>query len=132
MTDKKFEKDINKYLKSIRKMLICDNGIKNKFINDLKNEIHEYVYNKATINIQEIYEHFGTPKKISESFLQNTDIQNINKKIKLRKVFIVVCVLFLIFVGVSLAIALIDGHSSNNGYIVENITNTRSLNHFFN
>ena len=70
--------------------------------------------------MSEIYSHFGSPEDIAKTYLTNfLKPVDIRKALDKKRVLIIMAVIVLIILIVALAIALIDGHISNYGYVVE-------------
>ena len=119
--DKELRKGINKYIKEIKQNIICDFKTRNKFIADIKNSVYDFVECENIVAIDDIYNHFGTPQQIAKEFFLNADVKKIKRRMNFTKVVIVGVVIALLMFGTALVIELIDSHSSNHGYYVEEL-----------
>ena len=83
--------EIKAYLKQIKKELTCSNSLKNVFLNDFNNQIKSFVYDNDTYTMNDITNHFGTPKEIAYSFENHKDLQfykRIAKRYKITKIIV--------------------------------------------
>ena len=114
------KKELNAYFKKVDAQLLCDRKSKIVFLTDLKNDIDEFVQ-ESDADFDSIQATFGTPEEIAESFLKNTDIANIKKKMNVRKIILfallAVVLVYIIFVVAS----FIDVHTESHGYYEEGI-----------
>ncbi len=86
MTDKGFEKETKKYIKSIKSLLLCDMQTKRRFIKDFKDDLSGYIEDNNIADIKNVYAHFGTPEQVAKGFLETADIKNIKKKMNISKI----------------------------------------------
>lgn len=119
MTDKQLDKDIKNYIKEVKSLLICDYKTQNKFIGDIKCRLDEHIENGLIHNIDDVYKRMGTPQDIAKAFFENADVKKVKKKMNITKIILIGVIIALLMFAGALTIQVIDGNSSNNGYIVD-------------
>lgn len=120
MTDKGFEKETKKYIKSIKSLLLCDIQTKRRFIKDFKDDLSGYIEDNNIADIKNVYAHFGTPEQVAKGFLETADIKSIKKKMNIGKIIAAGIALALIIWATGVTIAVIDAHiDTTGGYGVE-------------
>lgn len=108
MTKNQINKDINKYLKRIKKELTCSSNLKYAFIHDYKEQINDYINENDNVIIGDIIDHFGNAKEIADSFKDINYDERLNKLakkymfIKIITIFLSVIIVIAIFIIVSL------------------------------
>ncbi len=120
----KIEKEIDAYVAEIKKNLICPASEQNRIIDDIKNNILEFVDKNNIADISKVYERFGDPKVIAGQFLEDVEPGKIKKAVNTRKVLIIAAIIIIAMVAVALVIAIINSHNSVNGYFVEGTLET--------
>lgn len=115
------KKELNTYFSNVEDLLLCDRKNKKVFLEDLKNDIDEFVQHEPEADFGSILSAFGTPAEIAESFLKNADIADIKKKMNIKKIvlfsLLAVVLVYVIFVVAS----FIDVHTEAHGYYEEGI-----------
>lgn len=115
------KKELNTYFSNVEDLLLCDRKNKKAFLEDLKNDIDEFVQHEPDVDFDSILSAFGTPEEIAESFLKNADIADIKKKMNVKKILLfsllAVVLVYVIFVIAS----FIDVHTEAHGYFEEGI-----------
>lgn len=113
-------KDIKNYLNDISRYLVCTKKQKKIILEDIEISVRDYIENANVKNMSEVYNHFGSPEDIAKTYLANfVKPSDIRKAISKKKVLIIVALIAFIILLVALTIALIDGHFTNSGYIIE-------------
>ena len=115
----KIEKEIDAYVTEIKKNLICPVSEQNKLIDDIKNNILDFVYENNITDISKVYEHFGDPKDIAGQFLTDIEPSKIKKAVNICKVLIIAAIIIIALIAITLAIELIDSHNEIRGNLVE-------------
>lgn len=128
MTDKQLDKDIKNYIKEVKSLLICDYKTQNKFIGDIKSRLDEHIENGLIHNIDDVYKRMGTPQDIAKAFFENADVKKVKKKMNITKIILIGIIAALLMLAGTLVIEIIDGHSSNNGYIVDEMVDGEEYN----
>ncbi|WP_461812631.1 DUF6120 family protein [Faecalimonas sp.] len=88
-----------KYLKEVSKRQEVKGNKGKKFIENLSNDVEEYLIENPQATYNEVVENFGTPQKIVDEFLLNQDSEDLLKNIKKKK-HIKIFVVFLIVICV--------------------------------
>lgn len=113
------KKEINKYLRKVKSLIICDFATKRKFIGDLKNNILDYVETGSVKSIDDIHKQFGTPEDIAKAFFENADIVKIKKKMSITRIILIAVIIALALWAGGIVTAVIDNHDQMTGYTVE-------------
>lgn len=93
--DNQFNKDLKKYKKRIKRMLLCSNSVAKKFFTDFDRELENYVEENNLSKIDEVYAQFGTAEDVARSFFELADIQKISKWVRLKTAILTVLVIAL-------------------------------------
>lgn len=115
----KIEKEIEAYMTEIKKNLICPTSEQNRIIDDIKNNILDFVDENNITDIDKVYEHFGDPKDIAGQFLEDVEPGKIKKAVNIRKVLIIAAIVIIAIIAVTLLITIINSHNSVNGHFVD-------------
>ena len=115
------QNELNAYYKQVDNLLLCDRKSKKAFMTELKNDIDEFVRQETNSDFNSILTTFGTPEEIAESFLKNSDIVSIKKKMNVKKM-VLFSLLAIVLVYVIFVIAsFIDVHTEAHGFFEEGI-----------
>lgn len=110
------------YIRSVQRLLPCDNAQKKRYLAPLEESIHTYLTEHSGATVDDLNEEFGTPEMVAASYLENTEPVQIKRKISNKTV--VVCLL-LIAVILTGTFAIIKYHqyrlikAAAEGYAVE-------------
>lgn len=111
---------MRKYLKDISKYLVCSGKQKKEILKNIEASVVDYVSDNNITDIQDVYKHFGNPEEIAKTYLGDiADPADVRKAIGKKKLLIIVALIALTILLVALTIALIDGHFTHSGYIIE-------------
>ena len=77
--------DVRRYKRRIKADLLCGTKQSKQFMADLSDAIDNYIEENAVARFAEVEEHFGAPEQIARSFLAETDIGVIRKKVRLKQ-----------------------------------------------
>ncbi len=96
---------IHLYLREISKEITCPRSAKNFFLEELKNRIEEFQAEEPNLRKELLYDKFGSPREVAESFLNQNDL---NKKLlySKKKLFVYQFIAFSLSVMLVLIIAL--------------------------
>lgn len=119
--------ELKAYYKEIEKLLVCDRKQKIAFMAELRANVEDYIAAVGETDIDSIRAEFGTPEKIAESFLSNSDALTIKKKIDVKKCIVIAVVVALLIYLAFVIISLIDVHTEAHGYIEEGIMMINTL-----
>ncbi len=115
------DSQLQKYYSDISKALICDRKQKTAFLEELKANIGEYLSATDEADMDMVVADFGTPEEIAKSFIENTGITAIKKKLDIKKYILIFLGLVLIIYLIFVAVSLIDVHIEAHGYLEEGI-----------
>ena len=115
----RINKEIDEYIAEIKKNLICSSSQKNTIINDLRNNIVNFVEENDIDDINKLYAQFGTPQDIANQSISDTEPQKIKKNYKHHRVIIIGVAVAVLIVAIVIIWAALDGHKSTDGYFVE-------------
>lgn len=125
MKHKPLNREINKYIISVKSYLICDWRTRQKFLKDLKNDINDFVDEKEDVTMDDIRDRFGEPEKISRSFLEGADLKKIKRRMNFGRTIIVgVVAALLIWLGALLFVEIHPYVEEPKTYIVEEVHDT--------
>lgn len=120
-------KQIKKYIKDCKKIFPFYGRKEKNFFNHFEENILEYYKDISVINYNDIVTHFGQPKDIMISYINNCDNDEIINKMNIRKILrnatIIISLIFI--VGLS-SIAIMEkitiDEIQNQEIITEDIT----------
>lgn len=104
-------KDVDIYIKNIKKQIPYKTKKLKLFLDDLKVSIEEYIESNQVSDISEIKEHFGNESEIAESFIGDTDIKTLKRKMSLKCLVVVLIIVIIAVWTIFLAATTI--HSNN-------------------
>ena len=110
------QKQINKYIKDIKKELLYGTKESRQFLKELKQNVTDYAEENQNADMAEVTEQFGKPKDIAATFFEQYGKEDIKKKVNIRRVVVVTALVALVMVAVSLIVALIDAHIDTENY----------------
>ncbi|MBR5427255.1 MAG: hypothetical protein IK118_02805 [Clostridia bacterium] len=115
------EKELQRYFKEIKKCLLCSTKLSRKFLSDLAQSVDQFVEAEPEADITAVKDHFGTPEQIAKSFLAETDIGYLRKKIRIRSIIMICTSIALAAWCIMVGISVVDNHMSAHGHGVEEI-----------
>ncbi len=108
----KTKKTIKRYIKEVKKQLRGDPSACRATAKMLKQTLYNVYYKRIDLTIYELYDRFGSPVEIANSFYQKTDVCEIRERNERFKwLALVLCIAATILTIVTINIA-IDGGSS--------------------
>ena len=113
------ETDVKKYKRRIKANLICSTEHSKRFLKELFDRIDDYIEQNPESDFSDIQDHFGTPEDIAKSFLVETDINIIRKKLRIKKAVTIGIIIALIIWGSCAAASAGKSHHYRSGYGVE-------------
>ena len=81
----KLAADVRRYKRRIKADLLCGTKQSKQFMADMSDAIDNYIEEHAVTRLAEVEEHFGAPEQIVRSFLAETDLSVIRKKVRLKQ-----------------------------------------------
>lgn len=113
---KALEKEIRKYKKRIKALLICDSKMAKSYLDGFENNIADFVENSGASSMQEIIAHFGEPEVVARAFFETADIRKVKRRINIKRVVIVGFLTAVVVWAVAVTCLAIDAYTSNHGY----------------
>lgn len=109
------ERELNKYLKQIKKHLVCKGAQRKAFMDSFEDNIDEYLKANSEADFAQLQKDMGTPEEIADGFLENESASHIKKRMSIAKwVAVGIAAVVVIYVCAVIS-ALIDAHNSHNG-----------------
>lgn len=78
-------KSCKEYIKEIKAMFPIKGRAERKYIKKLSNDVEEYCEDAGVISKEDLYENYGTPFNVVESYFTVTGISYVSKKLKISK-----------------------------------------------
>ena len=117
MIDKKLRNEINAYMLSVKKHIVCDSKTKKMFIDDFKNDVIDYIETENIMNMDSVYSHFGTAEDVVDEFLKTLSSDSIKKASNWKKIVLITAI---VVVAICLIFWLSVVIDLNHGHYVEN------------
>ncbi len=100
------QKEINRYIKDIKKELLYNSKQSREFLAGLRQNVCDFAAENENADIGAVKEHFGKPEEIAATFFEQYDKNEIKRKVNVRRVAVIVGIMmFLVFaIGVSVIV----------------------------
>lgn len=100
------QKEINRYIKDIKKELLYGTKESRQFLKELKQNVTDYAEENQNADMAQVTEQFGKPEDIAATFFEQYDKNEIKRKVNVRRVAVIVGIMmFLVFaIGVSVIV----------------------------
>lgn len=100
------QKEINRYIKDIKKELLYGTKESRQFLKELKQNVTDYAEENQNADMAQVTEQFGKPEDIAATFFEQYDKNEIKHKVNVRRVAVIVGIMmFLVFaIGVSVIV----------------------------
>lgn len=115
------EKYLKKYYARVSSLLLCSRKAKRTIMNELRENVTEWLAENEDARPEDILTVFGTPEQIAESVLHGADPAALKKKILLKRAVFVAILLALFIWAVFAVVGLIDVHTESHGYYEEGL-----------
>lgn len=116
------KRELNNYLKQIKKLNIYSGSRKKAFMNSFEDNIEEYLKANPDADLSKLQEEIGTPQEIANAFLENESAAGIKKRMSIGRFVKIAVIIALILLAFMVVFELIDAYKSNIGYTEETIT----------
>lgn len=120
--DRALAKEIQKYKKHVKALLICDSQTAKSYLSDLENGIADFVENSGATSIEEVITRFGEPEVVARAFFESADIRKIKRRMNIKRMLLVGVLLAVVIWAVAVSYLSIDAHLSMPGYFVETVS----------
>ena len=115
------QKEINRYIKDIKKELLYGTKESRQFLKELKQNVTDYAEENQNADMSQITEQFGKPEDIAVTFFEQYDKNEIKRKVNVRRVIIAAVVVVVLMVGSTLAFEIIDSYEETRGTFNETV-----------
>ena len=120
------QKQINKYIKDIKKELLYGTKESRQFLKELKQNVTDYAEENQNADMEQVTEQFGKPEDIAATFFEQYGKEDIKKKVDIRRVVIAATIAVIILLSFFIIGTLInfygDGHGSISVTLEEETT----------
>ncbi|MBQ7862075.1 MAG: hypothetical protein IJ349_07740 [Clostridia bacterium] len=113
------QKEINRYIKDIKKELLYGTKESRQFLKELKQNVTDYAEENQNADMAEVTEQFGKPEDIAATFFEQYGKEDIKKKVNIRRVVVTAVVAVVMMFAIAMITIIIDSHGETHGYIVE-------------
>lgn len=118
--EKILNKQIDRYLKKVKKYLVMKPQKKKEYITELKSEIETYVEENEITDIKSVISFFGTPEECAKRNFSGVELQYIHKRLKVKKVVTILCIISVLTCFVVLSALFVYAVNEDRGhYMVE-------------
>jgi len=119
------DRDVKKYLRSVKKLLHCPRTQRNEFLRQLETNIYFFISESEVEDMEEVIKEFGSPEEIAQNFLDECNSKAVSRSIRFKQMtsrFITAIVLIAAIALVSIyLIDLIDHINYRDGYFVDTV-----------
>ena len=118
-------KATRQYLREVKRGLSCSGKQKRMVLWQIKGSIDAFLSEKPDADYEAIVGRFGTPEQVTASALDAMDVQELSKRLKIRKRIVTIIgtaalAVILLWAGV-VGYAYIDYRGKTNGFVVESV-----------
>ena len=113
------QKEINRYIKDIKKELLYSSKQSREFLAGLRQNVCDFAAENENANMAQVTEQFGKPEEIAATFFEQYGKEDIKKKVNIRRVVIAAVVAIVMMFATAMITIIIDSHGETHGYIVE-------------
>ena len=111
-----------RYLWKVRGWLPCSGKLKREIMARIKTVLNDYLNDHPNADFAELSHRFGTPQQIAASYIEEMNVQDLLKRLRIRKKIICIVIataltLVLLWAGVVIT-ALIRHIKDMNGYLI--------------
>ncbi len=110
------QKEINRYIKDIKKELLYNSKQSREFLAGLRQNVCDFAAENQNADMAEITEQFGKPEEIAATFFEQYDKNEIKHKVNVRRVIVAAVVTVVLMVAVTMVAVIIDSNKSNGVY----------------
>lgn len=113
--------DVKKYKRLIKANLLCGTNLSKQFLSDLSDSIDNYIEENNITQLIDVQNHFGSPEQIAQSFLAETDIGVIRRKVRLKQIILFALIAALLMWGIAVFVSVKKGNEASSSYGVVTI-----------
>lgn len=108
-------KERKKYIRRVKKTLVCSRKDKKRIISDIDNSIDELLYDDPQADITQLENVIGSPNEIAEEYLENISPDFFRRKKRLFKIIKIIGAFVVLSFAVILLLALRCTENDNEG-----------------
>lgn len=116
------KQELNKYLKQIKKLLVCNGSRRKEFMDSFDDNLEEYLTVNPDADMRKIQTEMGTPQEIANAFLENESAASIKKRMSVVRCIKIGVIIALFLLAITLVFELVDAYRADRGYTEETIT----------
>ena len=108
--------DVKRYKRQIKANLLCSTKLSKQFLADFYDTVDIYVEESGVTRIEEIRDHFGSPEQIARSFLAETDVSVIRRRMRQKQALIYLLIAALLLWTAFVVTSTIISDSGRGGH----------------
>lgn len=116
-------RESKKYIKSIEKALVGTNQQKQEFLKNISSAVDEYCEENSNASYNDICLRFGEPDVIAKELICDTDINQIKKKVGVKKIIAAGLAIMVVLLVALFVAEYVDSHNEAHGYANTGISN---------
>ena len=113
------QKEINRYIKDIKKELLYSSKQSREFLAGLRQNVCDFAAENENADMAQVTEQFGKPEEIAATFFEQYDKNKIKRKVNVRRVIIAAVIAVMLMISSTLATVIIDSNNQNIDRIIE-------------
>ena len=78
-------RNVRRYLRSVWKLLPCRMNEKRNVICQIRDNLLQFIADAPLVNYETIVDHFGTPKQIVSTYLDEIDTEELMKSLRIKR-----------------------------------------------
>ena len=111
------ERELNKYLKQIKKRLVCKGAQRKAFVASFEDNLEEYLKANPEADFAQLQNDMGTPEEIADGFLENESASRIKNRMSISKCFAIGIAAFVMICVCTITIFFLIKNTSHIEYI---------------
>ena len=112
---------LKRYIRRVRHALPCGRKVKKQFVSQLRSSIADYLHENPDADFEAVQLHFGAPKDIAASYIQEQDTAALLSTMQIKKKLLAIvagtiALILLMWAG-AIVCEMVDTHKSMHGTI---------------
>ena len=112
---------LKRYIRRVRHALPCGRKVKKQLVSQLRSSIADYLRENPDADFEAVQLHFGTPKDIAASYIQEQDTAALLSTMQIKKKLLAIvagtmALILLMWAG-AVGCAIVEHHKSMHGTI---------------
>ena len=111
MKNELMRKEAVRYVKEVKRQMLCPKKMKNDMLLSLENSIMDYMEEHPEASAQEIETHFGKPQQIAVEYIASLDQNELRKEIQksklIKKMIVFLAVGILLIAAVTSVVVIV-------------------------